>query len=426
MPPAARIFDQVLHPLPGVLTPGPGSFNVLIGFKPAWRAIPTAAAAAVSAAKSASDAVITSLESATVAAAGTPGAPAALAAELSGKAAAISAMSSMFNAAGGGADIHVCTTPAPPPTHGPGVVIDGSPTVLINNLPASRMGDTVLEALGPPDKIIMGEFTVLIGNGSAPSPGGGLGGLIGSIVSVVVSMLQPDYPRTVIMDDGTVATEYSKNVFVTGTNAEQAEKIRQLNAIRAGDGGEEFLAGLAKRDKPVIVTILGDPARGRELHPGQQSHENCAPQSAQQIINQATGNNHDEATMEGVANHPNDSGYDPASGTPASGMETQLENGGVPAHMAPGTTDTVDDALANGQGVISAHDAGELWNDPNYAGGGHAVHTTGAIQDQNGDTLGYTINDTGSDQNGRVLTKDEYNDSILSGVPFAVTDDPIW
>lgn len=42
-------------------------------------------------------------------------------------------------------------------------MIDGSQTVLINNLPASRMGDTVLEALGPPNKIIKGNPTVLIG-----------------------------------------------------------------------------------------------------------------------------------------------------------------------------------------------------------------------------------------------------------------------
>ena len=47
--------------------------------------------------------------------------------------------------------------------HGPGVVIDGSQTVFINGLQACRMGDTVLEAVGPPNKIAKGEMTVLIG-----------------------------------------------------------------------------------------------------------------------------------------------------------------------------------------------------------------------------------------------------------------------
>jgi uncharacterized Zn-binding protein involved in type VI secretion len=35
--------------------------------------------------------------------------------------------------------------------------------VLINNLPACRMGDTIIEAVGPPNKIAMGEPTVIIG-----------------------------------------------------------------------------------------------------------------------------------------------------------------------------------------------------------------------------------------------------------------------
>ena len=33
--PAARVTDPVIHPLPGILQPGPGSPNVLIGSLPA-------------------------------------------------------------------------------------------------------------------------------------------------------------------------------------------------------------------------------------------------------------------------------------------------------------------------------------------------------------------------------------------------------
>ncbi|MCI0485340.1 MAG: PAAR domain-containing protein [Blastocatellia bacterium] len=163
MPPAARVTDNVAHPLPPVLTPGPGSPNVLIGYLPAWRGVPAAAAAALQAAKQVSDAAIKTAEAATLAAAGTPGAPAAKAAEESAKAAAVASMGSAITSAAAGADIHACTTPLPIPPHGPGVVIDGSQTVLINNLPACRMGDTVLEAVGPPNKIVRGDFTVMIG-----------------------------------------------------------------------------------------------------------------------------------------------------------------------------------------------------------------------------------------------------------------------
>ena len=143
--------------------PGPGSLNVFIGSLPAWRGVPAATAAALQSAKQVSDAAIKVAEAATVAAAGTPAAPAAKAAEETAKATAAAAMGSMITSMAAGADIHLCATPLPIPPHGPGVVIDGSQTVLINNLQAARLGDTVLEAVGPPDKIVMGCMTVLIG-----------------------------------------------------------------------------------------------------------------------------------------------------------------------------------------------------------------------------------------------------------------------
>lgn len=162
--PAARTTDPVIHPLPGILQPGPGSPNVLIGSLLAWRGVPAAAAAAIQSAKASADATVQAAEAATLAAAGTPGAPAALAAEIATKNAVSASMGALITGASGGADIHNCLTPVPPPVpHGLGVVVDGSQSVLINNLPACRMGDTIVEALGPPNKIIMGLPTVVIG-----------------------------------------------------------------------------------------------------------------------------------------------------------------------------------------------------------------------------------------------------------------------
>ena len=100
MPPAARMGDATSHGKP--LSPGPGSPDVLIGNKPAGRAT---------------------------------------------------------------ADFHVCpqSIPATPPVpHVGGVVSVGSATVLINNLPAARQGDMIIES-GPPDSISAGEPTVIIG-----------------------------------------------------------------------------------------------------------------------------------------------------------------------------------------------------------------------------------------------------------------------
>ena len=162
MPPAARVRDIVKHLLPPFLTPGPGSPNVRIGGMRPWRGVPAAAAAAIETAKQTSDAVIKKAEEATLAAAGTPGAPLAYEAEQTAKEIAAKAMGSLISSLAGGADKHKCKTPKPKPPHGTGVVTDGSQTVLINNLPACREGDTIVEPLAR-NKIVKGERTVIIG-----------------------------------------------------------------------------------------------------------------------------------------------------------------------------------------------------------------------------------------------------------------------
>jgi uncharacterized Zn-binding protein involved in type VI secretion len=81
------------------LSPGPGSPNVLIGGMPAWRAT---------------------------------------------------------------SDFHTCPLVTGTVPHAGGVVAMGSPTVLINNLPAARQGDMITES-GPPNSIVVGCPTVVIG-----------------------------------------------------------------------------------------------------------------------------------------------------------------------------------------------------------------------------------------------------------------------
>lgn len=176
--PAARIADQVAHPAPSVLVPGPPAITVQIGYLPAWKGIPTAMGPGLQAAQQASQATLQALENTAVAleasaaaAAGTPAAPAAVAAATAArtaaeaaKAAALATMGAAISAAAaGGASIHVCTTLWPTPPHGPGVVVDGSSTVLIENMPACRQGDTIVEAIGPTNKIVRGCSTVIIG-----------------------------------------------------------------------------------------------------------------------------------------------------------------------------------------------------------------------------------------------------------------------
>lgn len=98
--PAARIQDPTTHMLVP-LQPGPGSPNVFIGKKPAWRAM---------------------------------------------------------------VDKHNCPMMnGPGVTHGVGSVLVGSSTVYINKQQACRVGDQVVEVLGGSNPISMGDNTVLIG-----------------------------------------------------------------------------------------------------------------------------------------------------------------------------------------------------------------------------------------------------------------------
>ncbi len=61
-----------------------------------------------------------------------------------------------------GIDVHACPLFNGPQPHVGGVVAVGSTTVLIGGMGAARQGDQVVEA-GPPNVILVGDPTVLIG-----------------------------------------------------------------------------------------------------------------------------------------------------------------------------------------------------------------------------------------------------------------------
>ncbi len=75
-------------------------------------------------------------------------------------------------------DMHVCpmlNPGVPPPPHVGGPIMKGSATVLIGGMPAARMGDMATCA-GPPDSIVGGCPTVLIGDSGGGGGGAGGGG----------------------------------------------------------------------------------------------------------------------------------------------------------------------------------------------------------------------------------------------------------
>lgn len=156
MPAAARLTDITVHGSP--LLPGTGSPDVLIGFLPAWRAMSPAAIAAFLALIAQIKTNLDKLADALTTNNTVEGAKATkdLSEQVPQAAKMIAAM-----------DKHTCpqlllVIGGPP--HGMGVMIGGSTTVMINNLPAGRVGDTIQEILSPlPNYVVVGLPTVQIG-----------------------------------------------------------------------------------------------------------------------------------------------------------------------------------------------------------------------------------------------------------------------
>jgi uncharacterized Zn-binding protein involved in type VI secretion len=93
-------------------------------------------------------------------------------------------------------DMHVCpmVTVLVPHVGGP-VLPPGSPTVLIGGMPAARMGDMAV-CVGPPDAIILGCVTVLIGESGTGSGGGGAGSGAANDARISASTATPPGPKT--------------------------------------------------------------------------------------------------------------------------------------------------------------------------------------------------------------------------------------
>ena len=84
-------------------------------------------------------------------------------------------------------DMHVCPMQTPavvPIPHVGGPITLACPTVMIEMIPASRVGD-MLVCVGPPDLIAMGSFTVLIGG----QPAARIGDMTGHAGSVAMGSM---------------------------------------------------------------------------------------------------------------------------------------------------------------------------------------------------------------------------------------------
>lgn len=170
-------------------------------------------------------------------------------------------------------------------------------------------------------------------------------------------------------------------------------------------------------------------AAGRTSGSVSQSYNNCGVESARQLINR-NGNGIGEDTLLNEALASGDAGTEAtrfaSGGTGPDGRENILDSHGVPSHQVSQGLGNITQNVAEGRGVITSHDAGVLWNDPRYAGGGHAIVPTGMEYDANGKLTNVIVNDTGQGQCAQRIPADQFEKSLRPGRNVNVTDNPIW
>ncbi len=183
------------------LAPGPGSTDVLIGGMPAWRAL---------------------------------------------------------------MDQHACPLVSISGADGVGMVMMGSPTVLIDYMMACRMGDIVVEipglAMGPMNPIVLGCPTVMIGEAGSPSPGaGGLGGIVAGLAAGGVSQLQSN--PSVYSKSGSGPVDVKTSSSPSASTPQERLEIAQAFYEQTGWSQEKIANHLLGIDFNHPVEIV-------TLHPG--------------------------------------------------------------------------------------------------------------------------------------------------------------
>ncbi|MFO0610925.1 MAG: PAAR domain-containing protein [Polyangiales bacterium] len=174
-------------------------------------------------------------------------------------------------------DMHACpmVTPGVPPiphVGGP-IVGPGMPTVLVGNLPQAKLGDSCV-CVGPPDSIVMGAPTVMVGSGGGGGGAGGgggggggagMGGAQGALGGAAASgVRRPCGPTTQshALGDGRYEATRDGVVRVIGELEFIASALRALSELSRHETGRAVLAALRTRSIAVVVS-RGDEASVR-------------------------------------------------------------------------------------------------------------------------------------------------------------------
>ena len=185
-------------------------------------------------------------------------------------------------------------------------------------------------------------------------------------------------------------------------------------------------------------------AGGQKVYPGRQNYGNCGIQSSSQVIAAATGTKPnerdllDESVKDGNADDVFlgrlrravfDEKNPESGGTSPKQRQAILAKHGVPSDIKKTTPDNLAKAIRDNKGIVVNVDAGKLWNNPQYAGGGHAIVIYDGDFDENGNLTHVYVNDTGKNQQGRKMAIGDFMKAANAKKPQSsmnVTQQPVW
>ncbi len=163
-------------------------------------------------------------------------------------------------------DMHTCpmVTAVVPHVGGP-ILSPCVPNVLVGGMPQATLGD-IVTCVGPPDVIVLGAPTVLVGTsggagGGGGGGGGGLSGVIGGVASAILAAISPAYPRAVLQPDGSFVTEYSEGIVIKGTPEYQVKAVAALDRLNQTPTGKGLIESINESGKKVTI-IAPDPGKG--------------------------------------------------------------------------------------------------------------------------------------------------------------------
>ncbi len=225
---------------------------------------------------------------------------------------------------------------------------------------------------------------------------------------------------------------------VTGSSGVE---IAGLPAARVGDktlhGGTITTgSGDVNAGGVTVGGMLGFPAAwrqtfdaeatGRASGKPQQTYGNCAVESSRALVLANGGTVAEPAALDwAIANGLADADANPSArgGTSPDGRQTILAHDGVASHQEDATSANLSQAVAEGRGVITSHDAGKLWGDNTV--GGHAITVIGLQYGANRQISDVITNDTGLGVGERSVPATQFFDSLRPGRPMNVSNSPL-